>query len=76
VEIKANKQQITNMQSNSAPKLDISKTFIFFPFQKKIHLPPKKIQLKTFYQISFISPPFCHVLTKITQSEGRQKKRI
>ena len=59
------------MQTNSPPKLDISKTFIFSPSQKKFHLPLNKNNLKTFFK--FFSPPFCHILAKTTQIEGRQK---
>ena len=47
------------MQTNSPPKIDTLK--------KKI----KKKNFKQDSQISTISPPFYHVLTKTTQSEGK-----
>jgi len=33
-------QQITNMQTNSPPKLDTSKTFYFLPHSKTMSSPP------------------------------------
>ena len=57
------------MQTNSLLKLDTLKKFLLL--SKTILSPPK--QNKQDFQILSISPPFCHVLTKTTQSEGRQK---
>ena len=59
------------MQTNFRHKLDTSKIFIFSPFQKQFQLPPK--QNKQDSQVSSISPTFCHILTKTTQTKSKQK---
>ena len=62
------------MQTKSPPKLDTSKNFIFSPFQKQFQLPLNKTnKIPTYSHISFKSPPFCHVLTKTTQTKSKQK---
>ena len=63
------KQNIKKINSNSPPKLDTSKSFYILPFSKTNSTPPK--QNKQDSHISFISPPFCHVLTKTTQTKSR-----
>ena len=43
IQVKQNKlKQITNMQTNSSPKLDILKKFYFLPFSKTISTLPKQ----------------------------------
>ena len=62
------------MQTNSPPKLDTSKNFIFSPFQKQFQLPLNKTsRIPTYSDISSKSPPFCHVLPKTTQTKSKQK---
>ena len=57
------------MQTNSPPKLDTLKKFIFSPFQKQFQLSLNKTnRIPTFHSIS---PPFCHVLTKTTQIKSK-----
>ena len=65
------KQNIKKINSNSPPKLDTSKSFYILPFSNTHSTPPK--QNKQDSHISFISPPFCHVLTKTTQTMSKQK---
>ena len=59
----------TKVNSNFPPKLDTSKSFHILPLSKTNLTPPK--QNKHDSHISFISPPFCHVLTKTTQTKSR-----
>ena len=59
------------MQTNSPPKLDTKKKSYFLLLSKIISTPPKQNKMDS--HISSISSPFCHILTKTTQSEGRQK---
>ena len=62
------------MQTNSPPKLDTSKNFIFSLFQKQFQLPLNKTnKISTYSHISSKSPHFCHVLTKTTQTKSKQK---
>ena len=62
------KQNIkTKINSNSPPKLNTSKNIL--PLSKKLSTPPK--QNKQDSHISFISPLFCHILTKTTQTKSR-----
>ena len=59
------------MQTNSPRKLDTPKSFYILPLLKTTLSPPK--QNKQDSHISSISPPFCHVLTKTTQTKSKQK---
>ena len=66
------------MQTNSPPKLDthkkIKKIKKFSPFQKQFQLPLNKTNnIPTYSHMSSKSPPFCHVLTKTTQTKSKQK---
>ena len=67
----------TKANSNSPPKLDTSKSFNILPLSKTILSPPKQRIFKNLFKqdshISSISPPFCHVLTKTTQTKSKQK---
>ena len=62
------------MQPNSPPKLDTTKhTCIFHYHKQSMYLPLNKTnRIPTDSHLN-LSPPFCQVLTKTTQSEGRQK---
>ena len=42
------------------------------PYQKQFQLPLNKTNKIPTYQL-FLTPPFCHVLTKITQTKSNQK---
>ena len=58
------------MQTNSPPKLDtLKKKLYFLPISKKNSTPPK--QNKQDSHISSISPHFCLVLTKTTQTKSK-----
>ena len=75
--IQVNKlKQITNMQTNSPPKLDKSKKIYILPLSKTILSFPKQNILKQDSHISSISPPFCLVLTKTTQIKSKQKTYV
>ena len=77
----------TKVNSNSTPKLDISKSFYILPLTKQFHLPLNKTFLKTSFFLNLklkkkkkkLFPhfiyfsPFCHVLTKITQIKSKRK---
>ena len=67
---KTRKQQICKL--TLPPKLDTPKhTCIFHYHKQSMYLPLNKTnRIPTFHLDLF--PPFCHVLTKTTQSEGRQ----
>ena len=74
MENKQKNSKSTNMQTNSPPKLDPSKhTCIFHYHTQSMNLPLKKTNRIPTFHLD-LSPPFCHVLTKTTQSEGRQQQ--
>ena len=62
------------MQTNSPPKLDTYKKIKkFSPFQKQFQLPLNKTnRIPTYSHMSSKSSPFCHVLTKTTQTKSKQ----
>ena len=62
------KKKKKKKNSNSPPKIDTSKSYIL-PISKTNSTPSK--QNKQDSHISSISPPFCHVLTKTTQTKSR-----
>ena len=60
------------MQTNSSPKLDTSIFFLFSsPFKNNFNSPKTK-HFKNLFQISYISPIFCHILTNTTQTKTQQ----
>ena len=62
------------MQTNSPLKLDSSKKIYFLSLLKQFQLPLNKTnRIPTYSHISSKSPPFCHVLTKTTQTKSKQK---
>ena len=66
---KQKNKKTKNTQTNSPPKLDTPKSFCILPLSKTNSTPLKKNKQDS--HISFISSPFCHVLTKTTQTKSR-----